>query len=66
MSFDVDVIAILGSFVFSVAWLVRLESKVLYLEKHEEIYWGKLDKMQEKLDQISEILARLVGRSETK
>jgi dsDNA-binding SOS-regulon protein len=55
---------IILSIFFSVVWFVRLEAKVLYLEKQEKDHWDKLDEMQDKLDKIAESLARLEGRLE--
>jgi hypothetical protein len=48
------------------AWLVRLEAKVLYLDKDREEHWEKIDDMQRKLDKISDSLARLEGKLENK
>ena len=49
------------SFAF-VVWLIRLEAKVLNLESDGRNKWEKLDRMQNKLDEIAESLARLEGR----
>ena len=53
------------SLFFTIVWLVRLEAKVLYLEKQEGEHWDKLDAMQRKLDKIAESLARLEGKLES-
>lgn len=61
------------SLVFVLVWLVRLESKVLYLEKAhddevknkqalDDQIWAKLDEVQKSLSKITESLARLEGR----
>ncbi len=54
------------SFLFSLVWLIRLEAKVLYLEKAQYEHWSKLDAMQNKLQEIAESLARLEGKLESK
>lgn len=52
-----------------VVWFVRLESKVLYLEKdhqnHKEDYktlWSKIDMMQLNINEVRETLARIEER----
>lgn len=61
------------SLVFVLVWLVRIEAKVMYLEKaHEDEVknkqalddqiWAKLDEVQKSLSRITESLARLEGR----
>lgn len=61
------------SLVFVLVWLVRIEAKVMYLEKaHEDEVknkqalddqiWAKLDEVQKSLSKITESLARLEGR----
>lgn len=50
------------SVLFCVIWLIRLEAKVLYLEKDNDEHWKKLDDVQMKLDSIAESLARLEGK----
>ena len=47
-----------------VVWLVRLEAKVLYLEQDRKDHWEKIDRMQTKLNEIAELLARLEGKFE--
>lgn len=47
-------------------WLIRLEAKVLYLERDRNEHWNKIDAMQNKLQEIAESLARLEGKLETK
>ena len=54
------------SFVFLLVWLIRLESKVLYLETDRANHWVKLDAMQVKLQEIAESLARLEGKFQSK
>lgn len=66
MNLDIDVVAIAGGFIFSIIWLVRLESKVLYLEKSTDAHWKKLDEFNDKLDSISQSLARMEGKLENK
>lgn len=56
---------ILLSGFFSIVWFVRLEAKVLYLEKSKDKDSEKLDAMQIKLDHIAESLARLEGKFES-
>lgn len=56
---------ILLSGFFTIVWFVRLESKVLYLEKSKDKDSEKLDAMQVKLDHIAESLARLEGKFES-
>ena len=63
---DIDVVAVIGAFLCGIIWMVRLEAKVLYLEKSNENHWEKLDDMQSKLEQISESLARLEGQFKQK
>ncbi len=66
LSIDVDVLGIIGGFIFSIIWLVRLEAKVLYLEKalnsHTEYMTKSYNDVKEKLDNISDSLARLEGK----
>lgn len=64
MSLDIDIVAVIFGFILSIIWLVRLEAKVLYLEKTFDIHTEKLDEVKEKLDKISESLARLEGKFE--
>lgn len=66
MTLDFDVVAATFGFICGIVWMVRLESKVLYLEKSDKSHWEKLDDMKKKLEQISESLARLEGKLETK
>lgn len=54
------------SAMFFMIWLIRLESKVLYLERDRNEHWNKIDAMQTKLQEIAEALARLEGKLETK
>jgi hypothetical protein len=49
-----------------VVWLIRLESKVLFLEEDKKDKWEKIDKIQEKLERISESLSRLEGKIEVR
>lgn len=60
----VDLWPVILSFSFSIIWLIRLEAKVLYLEKDREEHWSKLDAMQDKLQEIAEALARMEGKLE--
>lgn len=61
------------SLVFVLVWLVRIEAKVMYLEKAhddevknkqalDDQIWAKLDEVQKSLSKITESLARLEGR----
>jgi len=58
--------------VLAVIWLIRLEAKVLYMEKDnaryreeslnkEEKLWEKIDNMTEKMQNILTALAKLEG-----
>ncbi len=73
MSYEVS--AIVLSVIFFIIWLVRLEAKLLYLEKEfavsltmdqqrEKAIWNKFDTMQETLNQILQKLSRLEGKLE--
>jgi hypothetical protein len=42
-------------------WFIRLEAKVLNLENNRSEHWEKIDRMQTKLNEIAEALARLEG-----
>lgn len=60
------VILFLGA---TVVWFVRLESKVLYLEKDHEnhkqdykILWTKIDLLQNNINEMRESLARIEER----
>lgn len=53
----------------STVWFVRLESKVLYLEKDHEnhkqdykILWAKIDILQTNINEMRESLARIEER----
>lgn len=48
------------------AWFVRLEAKVMYLEKDKKIMWNKLDDIQDSLTKILQALAKLEGKLENK
>ncbi len=61
-----DIWPVVVSFLFSYAWLIRLEAKVLNMEKQNNKTDKLLDQMKEKLDSISESLARLEGKLEYK
>jgi len=65
VSFDIDIVAIGGLILIGIIWFVRLEAKVLYLEKSTDAHWDKLEEMKEKLDKIAESLARLEGKFTT-
>lgn len=50
----------------TVVWFVRLESKVLYLEKDHEnhkqdfkILWTKIDNLQTNINEVREAVARI-------
>jgi hypothetical protein len=55
---------VLGSVLFFVVWLVRLEAKVLSLENDKTSMNVKLDALQVTLTSIATSLARLEGRLE--
>jgi hypothetical protein len=56
---------VLGScLLLGFAWLIRLEAKVMYLAEHKVSLETKLDKIETKLSEISESLARLEGKFE--
>ena len=55
---------VFSGFVFFVAWLVRLEAKVLNLENDKNSMGSRLSDMQKTLMDISNSLARLEGRLE--
>jgi hypothetical protein len=66
---------ILLSIVFLIAWAIRLEAKVMYLEKAHEaevqnkneadkLIWEKFDHMQATMTAILQSLARLEGKLE--
>ena len=57
---------LVASIGFSLIWLIRLEAKVLYLEKDREDHWQKIDAMQDKLQEIAQSLARLEGKLENR
>jgi hypothetical protein len=59
------------SAVFVIIWLIRLEAKVLYLEKQNEhrlendkMIWDKFEAVQSTLTNILQSLARLEGKLE--
>jgi chromosome segregation ATPase len=54
------------SVLMCIVWLIRLEAKVVYLERESEEHWHKMDEVQKKLDSIAESLARLEGKLESK
>ena len=62
---------IVAAFICVFAWAIRLEAKVLYLEKHNEnteekdkAIWAKFDVMQSTLTAVLQSLSRLEGRLE--
>jgi sensor domain CHASE-containing protein len=60
-----SLLGIISVFVGFVAWFIRLESKVQYLQKdHEEnkqVIYAKLDTMQVTLNQLLQAIGRLEG-----
>lgn len=62
ISLDIDIVAIVGGFIFTIIWLVRLEAKVLYLSKAFDSHAEDMNDVKEKLDKISDSLARLEGK----
>lgn len=66
-----DVWPLILSAVFVIIWLIRLEAKVLYLEKQNEhrlendkMIWEKFEALQSTLTTILQSLARLEGKLE--
>lgn len=57
---------VLGSVLFFVVWLVRLESKVLALENEKTTLYQQLKSVQDTLAIIATSLARLEGRLESR
>jgi hypothetical protein len=64
---------VLVSTILVIVWLIRLESKVLYLEKDnisrsekDKMIWEKFNELQTTLTGILQSLARLEGRLESK
>lgn len=57
---------VLGSILFFVVWLVRLESKVLALENEKATLNQQLKSVQDTLAIIATSLARLEGRLESR
>ena len=64
LAFIADNSNLIISVLIGLVWLVRLEAKVLYLERDREFHWNKIDMMQLKLQEIAESLARLEGKLE--
>lgn len=71
----VGLFAIIGTLIGFIAWFIRLESKVLYLEKDHEkrekavqakddAFWAKMDTMQATLNQVLQVVGELKGRVE--
>lgn len=71
--FVTDIWPILLSILFVVIWCIRLESKVLYLEKDHEktraeniekdkLIWAKQDALQTTLNQILQAIGELKGK----
>lgn len=57
---------ILIGVMFGVIWLVRLEAKVLYLEREKKMVWIKLDAIQVTLTEVLISLGKIQGKLETK
>lgn len=66
---------VLLSLIFVIVWCIRLESKVLYLEKDLEnhklaatdankVIWSKWDTLQATLNQVLQAVGELKGRLE--
>jgi hypothetical protein len=65
----VNIIYLLGGlFSFTLVWCIRLEAKVLYLEKNAEenklSIWQKLESFQGLLMELSQGVARIEGKLE--
>ena len=71
--FILSVISLIAIMIGFVGWFIRLESKVMYLEKdHEESkingnekiesMWKKMDAVQATLNQVLQGIARLEGQ----
>ena len=58
----IEIWPVFVSIIFAGVWLIRLEAKVLYLEKNQSSHLEKLDQMNNKLQEISESLARMEGK----
>lgn len=72
-----DLVTLIGTGVFFVAWFIRLESKVNYLEKdhqrHTELQlqkdtalWAKVDTLQTSLNSLLQAVSRIEGKLENK
>lgn len=48
----------------TMVWLVRLEAKILYLEKDHDLVARKIDAVQDVLNSVQQALARIEGRLE--
>lgn len=57
-----------GLLMFTLVWCIRLEAKVLYLEKNAEenklSIWQKLESLQSTLMELSQGVARIEGKLE--
>lgn len=69
------ILGILTIFIGFIAWFIRLESKVLYLEKDHEAHkdsvakkdeaiWAKLDGLQATTNQVLQLVGELKGKIE--
>ena len=55
---------VFGGLIAFVMWLVRLEAKVMYLEKDKKVIWSKLDEIQKCMTLILTSLAKIEGKLE--
>jgi len=64
-------LVIVGYIIALTAWLIRLEAKILYIEKDQQkktdsdkIMWDKIDDMQNGMSGIQQSLSRIEGKLE--
>ena len=71
-----DLVALIGTVIFFVAWFIRLESKVNYIEKDyqrhieaqsqkDAVIWTKMDDMQKSINSLLQIVGRIEGKLES-
>ena len=61
MTFSVEITAIVGAIFLCVIWFVRLEAKVLSMEKNETVVWKHIGAMQTDIRNILLSLSRIEG-----
>jgi hypothetical protein len=73
MQFSIEITAVMGALVLAIIWFVRLEAKVMYLEKdhfsHKEhcgnsdkTIWVEIKTLQGTLNDIALSLGRIEGK----